>query len=157
MGMELMKNLLILIMSLMLAGCFYQAISSEDIKLAQMYCEGSGGIDEIREHATGLTEIVCLNADAAISEEYAAKFLVLRKLSVSKFTKTNTSCDYKPIRQPGEAQTSYDSRKLAYHLTCVIPETPISCEQPPAFFGSTYDTFSKIQEAWIKACIPPLE
>ncbi len=124
-----MKNLFVLIMTLMLAGCFYQTVSSDDIKLATMYCEDKGGIRKIHEHATGATQIECNDdpaGSAPTSEEAAAKSLVLDKIMLNHqsgtgpaFVRgTTISCFAKPIRQPGETDESFLARKRLITKWC---------------------------------------
>lgn len=127
-----MKILSILIMALMLGGCFYQVVSSKDIELANLYCQDKGGLQIIQEYFDGTTRYRC-NNDSPMAEPTnendAAKSLLLKdsakganskRSNLDEYTPAGKpSCSWEPIRQAGEASYIWHKRALAWHNRCI--------------------------------------
>lgn len=58
-----MKTVMMCIILCLLAGCFYQTVTNEEIELGQKYCSEYNGLMNISENFAGKTEYRCVSGD----------------------------------------------------------------------------------------------
>lgn len=71
--MNKIKQTLMVLLTLTFSGCIYQTINADEIALAHWYCQDKGGVLEIKENASSLTEIKCKAPFSRYVSEYSIK------------------------------------------------------------------------------------
>lgn len=66
-----MKILSTLVLALLLQGCYYQAVSDYDIKMAQDFCKDKEGVDYAQSWWIGTVKIYCNDGQYTRVSNYA--------------------------------------------------------------------------------------
>jgi len=66
-----MKALIVVAVSCMLTGCFYQSVHNEDIENAAIICLGIENVREINVFFIGMEGVICKNMNRTVINEYS--------------------------------------------------------------------------------------